>query len=228
MSLDLKQLRLDYKTTSQQVSDGTVYALVDGVVTGITEPEYAQKSGEPLFTVSGGSGVFVEGTISEFDVEKLEIGQAVTIMSYMDGLTYMGSIVEISHLPAAGYAYYGGNQNSTAYPFKVYVADGKSLRVGYWVSMTLEQNSSQNGGLYIYKAFLREDADGGWYAWVQNGEGRLEKRALTVGGTLWGNYLEIRDGLSADDYLAFPYGKNLKEGVKTIERDAQYFYNIHY
>ena len=38
---------------------------------------------------------------------------------------------------------------------------------------------------------------------------------MTVGKIVWGDTMEIKDGLSDTDYIAFAYSKNAKEGVKT-------------
>ena len=63
------------------------------------------------------------------------------------------------------------------------------------------------------------------YVFVQGKNGRLEKRYVTVGKSLWGSYTEIRSGLSETDYIAFPYGKNVKEGAPTVEGDRNDLYN---
>ena len=41
----------------------------------------------------------------------------------------------------------------------------------------------------------------------------------------WGSYTEILSGLTADDLIAFPYGKNLKEGAPTVESDPSGLYS---
>ena len=42
----------------------------------------------------------------------------------------------------------------------------------------------------------------------------LEKREITTGVTLWGSSVQILDGLTLDESIAFPYGKYLHEGAK--------------
>lgn len=42
-----------------------------------------------------------------------------------------------------------------------------------------------------------------------------KKQYVTVGKIVWGDTMEIKDGLSDTDYIAFAYIKNAKEGVKT-------------
>ena len=43
----------------------------------------------------------------------------------------------------------------------------------------------------------------------------MKKQYVTVGKIVWGDTVEIKDGLSDTDYIAFAYSKNAKEGVKT-------------
>ena len=45
--------------------------------------------------------------------------------------------------------------------------------------------------------------------------GRLKKQYVTVGKIVWGDIVEIKEGLSGSDYIAFAYSKNAKEGTKT-------------
>ena len=41
-----------------------------------------------------------------------------------------------------------------------------------------------------------------------------------------GDSYEILDGLAGSDYIAFPYGKNVKEGAKTREGTVDDLYNM--
>ena len=54
--------------------------------------------------------------------------------------------------------------------------------------------------------------------------GKLEKRTVQVGKVLWGSYYEILSDLSEEDYLAFPYGKQVKQGAPTVESDLSVLY----
>ena len=55
---------------------------------------------------------------------------------------------------------------------------------------------------------------------------RLKKQYVKVGKTMNGQYMEIISGLTDEDNIAFPYGKNLREGVKTkiSEDDSEMIY----
>ena len=59
---------------------------------------------------------------------------------------------------------------------------------------------------------------------LRNREGKLEKRYIVVGKSLWGNYKEVLSGIEEEDLIAFPYGKNVKEGADTVESDLSVLY----
>jgi len=42
---------------------------------------------------------------------------------------------------------------------------------------------------------------------------RLKKRYVQTGANYWGSEIEIKQGLSVDDYIAFPYGAGENEGA---------------
>ncbi len=52
---------------------------------------------------------------------------------------------------------------------------------------------------------------------------RLTKQYVEVGKIVYGSY-EIRSGLSMEDEIAFPYGKDVKEGARTESVDSLYEY----
>ena len=78
-------------------------------------------------------------------------------------------------------------------------------------------------GIYLEKAFVRSEKGEHWI-YVRGADGRLEKRDVRVGKVLWGSYYEILSPLGEEDYLAFPYGKNVKEGAPTVESDLSTLY----
>ena len=77
---------------------------------------------------------------------------------------------------------------------------------------------------YLPLAFVREDGEG-YYVFADNG-GRLEKRYIRTGVILWGSSIEICDGLTMDDAIAFPYGADAHEGAHTQKGDVQKLYSM--
>ena len=217
LEFDIKMGEAEYNIMCKEADSGEVVAEFDGIVYGILDPQSATMMAEPFMTVSRGGGFYVEGTVSEWNLDTLAIGQTVDVMSWDTGMSYEGTVVEIGQFPQEQENYYyGGSQNISYYPYKVMIDQSAQLRDGYYVSMTLRKNEEQTGSLYIQNPFLRTEGASS-YVYVRNEEGLLEKRYVQVGANLWGSYTEIRSGLTAEDFIAFPYGKTIQEGAPTQE-----------
>ena len=105
----------------------------------------------------------------------------------------------------------------------VFVEDSADLQSGSYVSIIYSSGSSENG-IYLENPFLRTEG-GISFVYVINGEGKLEKRTVTTGRSLWGSYTEILDGITAEDHLAFPYGKDVREGADAVIADISELYS---
>jgi|GEM_PF-89671 len=233
MKLDLRQLEIDFKSTSRKLDAGTVKSTVDGVVISLIDFDTAMMTGEALMVVSGGEGYYVKGVMSELDLNSIMVGQQVDIMSWFSNVQCTGEIVEIGIYPSTGDTgfYPGGSLNVSYYPFTAYVGPEYTLMDGEYVEMTLNPQKGANGGsdiLYIDRAYVRadENANGRSYVYITDpeNENRLQKVYIQTGKLLWGSYVEIRSGLTGGEYIAFPYGKDVKEGVKTqIQEQFDFF-----
>jgi hypothetical protein len=104
----------------------------------------------------------------------------------------------------------------------VFIADEADLQSGSYVSIMYSAGSSENG-LYLENPFLRTEG-GRSYVYVRGEDGNLEQRFVTTGKSLWGSYTEILDGLTPEDFIAFPYGTNVKAGAPTVEADIMALY----
>ncbi|MBR5489919.1 MAG: HlyD family efflux transporter periplasmic adaptor subunit, partial [Oscillospiraceae bacterium] len=220
LEFSVKMAEAEYKIMEKEADDGAVKAQFDGTVVGVLDPESALMMGMPLLKVSGGGGFYVTGTVSELDLETISIGQKVDVMSWDTGMNYEGTIVEIGRFPQEndGNYYYGTSQNVSYYPYKIFIDESAMLQDGYYVSMTLraDESEGEGGNLYISNAFvLNEGASS--FVYVRNAEGNLEKRQVRLGGMLWGEYSKVISGITADDWVAFPYGKAVKNGAPTQE-----------
>ncbi len=223
LEFQIKMAEADYKIKQTEVSDGCVYSEVDGTVVSLLSAEEAMMTGQPFMKVSGGGGFYVEGFISELTREDLQIGQEVTVNDWNTGMTYMGTVESVGDIPKQSDGYYGnGNPNASYYPFQVFVGEEADLQAGSYVSVVLSAATAQNG-IYLENPFLRTE-DGRSYVWVRGADGTLEQRTVTTGKSLWGSYTEILSGLTAEDFLAFPYGKSLKNGAPTVEAEISTLY----
>ena len=213
----------EYNLMLREFSDGSIRATLDGVVVGLLTEEEARQNKLPMLKVSGGGGFYVRGSVSELEKDRLKIGQEVSINDWNTGMMYTGTVESIGDFPIQDEGWNGmGNPNASYYPFRVFIDGTADLQEGSYVSVTYSAAEAENG-IYLENPFLRTD-DGEPYVYVRGKNGRLEKRTVTTGKSLWGSYTEIRSGLTADDYVAFPYGKNVKPGAATVESDLSALY----
>ena len=213
----------EYNLMLREFSDGSIRATLDGVVVGLLTEEEARQNKLPMLKVSGGGGFYVRGSVSELEKDKLKPGQEVSVNDWNTGMMYTGTVESIGDFPIQDEGWNGmGNPNASYYPFRVFIDGTADLQEGSYVSVTYSAAEAESG-IYLENPFLRTD-DGEPYVYVRGKNGRLEKRTVTTGKSLWGSYTEIRSGLTADDYVAFPYGKNVKPGAATVESDLSALY----
>ena len=227
LELKLKVEQLKYETLQYELTNGVVTSKIDGVVKTVRSVDEARASGEPVVLVSGGGGYYVTGALSETELGAMHPGDTVSVRSWETYETLEGTITEISEFPADENSYYyhysNGNQNVSLYPFTVFLSEDAKLREGEYVEMSYDPSRSAGStGLCLMNAFIRTE-NGRSYVWVA-GENGLEKREIRTGRSLWGSYLEVLSGLSSEDLVAFPYGKNLREGAPTEKADRQQLY----
>ena len=221
LQFDIKMGKSELKIMQKEAADGKITAAFDGVVSDILEPAAALESGEPLMKVTGGGGYYVEGTVSELALNTIQIGQNVTVNSWDTGAVYTGRIVEIGSYPVEDQDY--GSQNSSAYPYKVFIDESADLQEGFYVSMTCQTAEQTAGTLYLQNAFLRSEGNRS-FVFVRNSEGLLEKRYLECGVSTDGYMTPIHSGITEEDFVAFPYGKQIVEGAPTYEGTDQDLY----
>ena len=225
VNLRLAKLSLDKKT--KELGDGNVYAEFDGTVKAVRNADEAYNNSEAVIELSGGGGYYVTGTLSEMELGCVKVGDTVSISSWMTGAACEGTIVSIDDYPTtSGNSWGDGNRNVSYYPFKVFVEEDASLQANDYVDIQYQKAGTQEQGssLYLQSWFIRTD-NGKSYVMARNEDGRLEQRWVQTGRDLWGSYTQIRGGLTTDDYLAFPYGRDVVEGARTVEAAADELYN---
>lgn len=220
----IKVAQAEYDIAVREANDGNVTAQVDGKVVSVITEEEAKANKQPLIKISGGGGYTVTGSISELVMDKLEIGSEVTVTDYRNGTTCTGTVESIGDFPVStGGGYYGnGNSNASFYPFTVAVDESEDLVPGYFVNMSYSLTDSVDG-IYLESAFVRTEK-GRSYVYLRGEDGRLEQRDVVTGKTVWGSYIQILSGVTADDFVAFPYGKAVKAGAPTETGDYQTLY----
>ena len=223
-----KLAKLDLDKKLRELGDGNVYAEFSGTVKTVRDATEAYNNSEAVVELSGGGGYYVSGTLSEMDLGSVKVGDTVQISSWRTGAFCEGKIVSIDDYPTQNSNNWGdGNRNASYYPFKIFVEEDANLEPNDYVDIQYQKVSTQQqtgSSLYLQSMFIRED-NGKSYVMVRNEDGRLEQRWVQTGRDLWGSYTQIRGGLTIDDYVAFPYGRDVVEGAQTKEATADQLYN---
>lgn len=226
VNLKVAKLKLDKKLA--ELGDGNVYAEFDGTVKAVRNPDEAYNNSEAVVELSGGGGYYVTGTLSEMDLGSVQVGDSVSISSWMTGAACEGTIVSIDDYPTSNGSNWGdGNRNVSYYPFKVFVTEDANLQPNDYVDIQYQKDTSaeeSGSSLYLQSMFIRTD-NGKSYVMARGEDGRLEQRWVQTGRDLWGSYTQIRGGLTIDDYVAFPYGRDVVEGAHTQEATTDQLYN---
>ncbi len=227
LETSLKVAKLDLEKKKSELGDGNVYAEFDGTVKAVRDATEAFNSGEAVVELSGGGGYYVTGTLSEMDLGSVQVGDTVQISSWRTGVNCEGEVVSIDDYPTQNGSNWGdGNSNVSYYPFKVFVSEDANLQPNDYVEMQYQKTAEADSAdsLYLESFFLRSE-NGKSYVMVRGENDKLEKRWVQTGRDLWGSYTQIRGGLTLEDYVAFPYGRDVVEGAHTQEATADQLYN---
>lgn len=210
--LDIKEADLKIKKVEQELQSETVTSTVNGTVKKVGDPAKGEIDGDPFIIVESSGGVYIKGVVSEALLEKVQPGQLVTGMAYESGTFFEAEVKEVSPYPASGYQSYDGRE-LTYYPFTAYIADSTGLKDNEMVSMDLPADEGGMSGLFIGKEYIRSK-NGEDFVYKEGKNGKLEKQPIRTGQTFYGSIVEVKDGLTMEDHIAFPYGKKVKEGAK--------------
>lgn len=223
LDIQRRQQELQLANMQSTASDGMVYAEVAGVVKTAGDPDEYQFDGTAFLVVSGDEGLYVSGTISELLLGDVTVGTVVTANSWESGMTFDATITEISDYPVNNNGWGDGNPNASYYAYTAYIEDSSGLRNGEYLDLTISTNQSETGGLYIEKAYVRQE-DGKSYCMIADENEKLKKQYVVTGKTIYGSAIEIKSGLTEEDRIAFPYGKNAVEGAAVEESSNMYYY----
>lgn len=223
LQASLRSEQLEIKQLQDAMAEATVTAKNDGVVKKMIPPEEFEDDGTPFLIVSASSGMYVKQQINEYYVNALKIGQKVHGTDWVTGTEFEATIERIEDTPVAGTLdmdYGMGSISASYYNCIAYVEDTEGLEIGDSVDlkMTVEEDGQ---GIFIEKAFCKQEGND-TVVYIKDKKGRLKRQKVTTGRTVWGSYVEVLQGLSAQDYIAFPYSDTSKVGVRCEETDYLY------
>ena len=228
---DLHDAQISYKEAKAEVDKATVKAKLAGTVTTAYSKGTLPTDGSAAIVVKAADGMYVKTSISEMELDSVKVGGTIKCVSSDTGDEYTAEVKEISDFPTADSSNGGdvSNPNSSYYPIVAFIKDADGLSPGGSVEVSYSSKSmgtANENAVYLQKAYIRTE-DKKSYVYLRDKKTkRLKKQYITIGKTMNGQYIEIVSGVTEDDNIAFPYGKNLREGVKTkiSEDDSEMIY----
>ena len=236
LQIDLKEAELNLTAKEKEVAqseamleNATVVSPVTGRITGVNENGY-DNYGNPLayITIQQAGSFRIKGTLGELQRGGILEGSRMKIVSRTDeNQVWYGTVTLVDYeSPSQGNEndmYYGGMvdsmSSSSKYPFYVELDSSEGLLLGQHVYLELDNGEEEATGLSISAAFVCYAEDGSCYVWAEK-NGRLEKRSVTVGEY---NYMtdtiEVLEGLTEADYVAFPDESVCVEGAPTTRNE---------
>lgn len=230
--VDLKEAQIKLKTKENEVKkseellkNATVTAPVDGRVQNISEGE-TDRNGQPLpyITIQQIGSYRVKGVLNELQRGAIAEGSKMEILSRTKPeQKWTGTVALVDYEnPSQGSdmdRYMGMNSNemtsSSKYPFYVDLDSTDGLMLGQHVYLQIQTEQGQTSGPSISSAFVCYNEDGSAYVWAEKG-GKLEKRPVVLGEyNAMADAQEITEGLSLDDYIAYPDPAVCQEGAST-------------
>lgn len=214
-----KSADLAYESALKKQDDGMERSLIDGVVTELhTDLTDKESETKPYLVIQGSGGLQVQGTVSEWNLPKLQIGTEMNVMSYDTGDSFTVKVTEIEDVPVTdSNAPYNENPNNSMYRFQAETEEQYDIAVGSWLSLSFMEETSSSY-FYLPLQYVREE-NGQYYVMKANAQNRLVKQSVQTGKIRYGAEIEIKSGVEETDRICFPYGKDVKEGVRTKDTD---------
>ena len=222
LQLDEKEAVLEIKNMEKKLENQTIVSAVDGIVTILGDPNTPSNDGSPMMVVNAEEGMYVKGEISESRLSTIAVGTKLDGTLGSNGLPFTAEITYISPYPSGDRDFYGRGNNNSMYPFTAHIDNPEGIENGSYVDLRISDEYFDNtNGLELQKAFVRYD-DGKYYVMISDENNRLKKQYVDVSENSY--FMKIEGGLALEDRIAFPYGKNVKEGAPVREADIDELY----
>ena len=238
LQVDLKEAELNVKAKETEVArseeilnNATVYSPVTGRIQSISE-NGTDNYGNPLayITIQQAGSYRIKGVLGELQRGGIMEGVRIKVTSRThDDYVWYGTVSLVDYEnPTQGNnsnMYYGmaadEMTSSSKYPFYVELDSTAGLILGQHVYMELDMGEEETQSLAIDMAFVAYDDQGDPFVWAEK-RGKLEKRAVVLGemNFMMGT-VEILEGLTEEDYIAFPDGELCREGAPTTRSQPE-------
>ncbi len=235
--LDLKEAEMKVKGKETEVTNSetllqnaTVTSPVGGRVQSISESGTDNYGNTlPYITIQQAGSYRVKGTLGELQRGGILEGTKMKIFSRTDASqVWTGTVTLVDYeSPSQGSdmdRYYGNSSDemssSSKYPFYVELDSTEGFILGQHIYMEVLTEENEKTGIPLSSAFVCMEEDGSAYVWAEN-RGKLEKRTVTLGEyDPMTDTQQILEGLTQEDYVAFPDETLCQPGAPTTREQA--------
>ena len=224
VKLDIKSSDLKIAQIEKELENQEVKSTINGVVKKVGDKDKGQVDGEAFLEIQSTQGIYVKGMVDEYQREKLKVGSQISGTAYESGVSFEAEVKEISTYPVSSNYSNSNNSALSYYSFTAYIQDVQGLKNQESVSMELPAEEMDASGIYLNREYVREK-DGEDFVYKEE-NGRLVKQPVKTGKIFYG-MVEIKSGITEEDFIAFPYGKKVKEGASVKEISAEDAYNMY-
>lgn len=233
LQVDLKEAELnitakkaDIEQSNNILKNAIVTSPVAGRIQSINDSGMDNYGNSAAYiTIQQAGSYRIKGTIGELQLGGIMEGTRMKIVSRTDTTqTWLGTVTLVDYENASQGSsidvYYGSMvdsmTSSSRYPFYVELDSSDGLILGQHLYLEMDLGTDESGsGLILDASFICFDEESSAYVWAEN-EDKLEMRSVTLGifDEVMNTY-EILEGLSAEDYIAYPDAELCKIGATT-------------
>ena len=224
--LNLKTKEVELEKAQKLLQNATVLSPTTGRIQSINESGTdSQGNAVAYITIQQAGSYRVRGTIGELQQGAVSKGDRIMMVSRVDpSKTWLGTVTlvdyenPIKNDSSGSYVIAGNDSSNTAskYPFYVELDSMDGLIMGQHLYLERYTEGAGASGVPVSSAYICYEEDGSAYVWAENSHAKLEKRAITLGDyNENSDCYDVVDGLTEDDYIAFPDEKFCRVGAST-------------
>lgn len=220
--IEAEKAQVTAQTESDRMKYDTVTADTAGTITSMNEDlptqSKAKKEEETFIEIMDKSKTLIKGTVSEFDREKLSVGQRVDIVDRKDPKKrWSGTVTQVGTLTTANAGNSNGgnkqqeNPNQGKFPYTVELDQGGEMPlVGSHSYVNVVENAPEAGKVVVNKAYTFSK-NGKTYVWKVEGKKVKMKEVKTK--KVSDRLVEITEGLTMQDTISTPR-EGMKDGME--------------
>ncbi|MED4811579.1 efflux RND transporter periplasmic adaptor subunit [Bacillus atrophaeus] len=232
-NLELKQHQKELANLTKSKGSNVITSKHDGIVQTVNQDIADGASGDqasgPYIQIVSTGAYLVKSQVNELLMDTIKKGSKVKITLKTGGEgEWTGKITDIGKLPAGteedgqaeSYGEEEMNPQSSNYPFTILLDSHKGLEVGYHVNIDGLGDDTNSDSVKLPSDMIVQD-DGEPYVWKTDEEQKAVKQTVEIGEPDENDMVEIKSGLTPEDYVIYP-DLPIKEGEQvTVDADTE-------